>query len=125
MKYLLCTFIFFLSCNASCSIDLIFNESFNKAIKRLEKLQLQGVSLENPKDSVEISGEILNQLTGHKPLLREDYSLSYLDSDFKNDLKIWRSWYKKNKCALTKKDFDDASQKAIALFKSGEVDYMH
>src|ERR1700712_4848554 len=104
MKYWLCSLIFFLSCKATCSIDLVFNESFNKTIKRLEKLKLQGVSGDNPKDSVEISGEILNQLTGHKPLLREGYSLSYLDSDFQNDLKIWRTWYEKNKCDLMRKD---------------------
>jgi hypothetical protein len=48
-----------------------------------------------------------------------------INRNFKKDLKIWRSWYEKNKCNLTKKDFDNANQKAIALFKSGEVDYIH
>ena len=49
------------------------------------------------------AGLFLGRLTKHYPSSDMSSTIGYeRKEDFKNDIKIWKDWYKKNKCKYTK-----------------------
>jgi hypothetical protein len=122
MRYILFTFILLVSCKTNSPIDETFKEKFNREIYKLEYLKLNGLSEEYSSDSIQISAELLKNLTGHYPTLEHNYTILYSYSNFTKDTSIWKKWYEKNKYKVNDIDFQKARDKAFEKFYQNKTD---
>jgi hypothetical protein len=115
IKIIFFLFLFSESCH-QCD-DKNFDAKFKYTINKLELLKSEGISFQNTIDSIKISSQILSSLTGIKPHISFDYTVTYLEKDFKNDSTKWYRWHEKNKCSVTVATFDSIASKVRSNYQ--------
>ena len=114
-KYILVMSLLF-GCSNECP-DKKFAEKFEKTINTLELLKSKGITQSNNLDSINIASQIITALTGVRPNLSHDYTVAYLEENFKNDTTQWRKWYEENKCKVNEATFDSTALRVRSNYK--------
>jgi hypothetical protein len=97
--------------------DKNFEAKFNNTIKTLELLKTEGITPRNNIDSIKIASQILTSLTGIRPHIAYNYTVTYLEKDFENDSNEWHKWYEENKCKMNEAMFDSTALKVRANYQ--------
>ena len=116
-KYILAISLLFAGCRNQCP-DKKFAEKFENTIKTLELLKSNGITQNNNLDSINIADQIITSLTGIRPHISHDYTVAYLEKDFKNDTTEWHKWYEENKCKVNETTFDSTALRIRSNYKT-------
>ena len=97
--------------------DQYFEMRFKEVIKKLELLKSAGITSTNNIDSIKIASQVLSSLTGARPHISYNYTVTYSEKDFRIDSIKWNEWYQKNKCKVSKQLFDSIYQHILLNYK--------
>jgi hypothetical protein len=109
-KYILAIYVLGVSC-FQCP-DRNFEMKFAHTLKKLELLKNNGITPTNTMDSVKIASRIIEMLTGIRPKISYNYTVTYLEKDYKSDSIQWHTWYHENKCKITEATYDTICNRA-------------